>query len=115
MRAKAIPSPSTCADPLAASARLLLMARGLQDQVSDFSRVGDQREMPCVQLNRMGLHAVCQKTLEVGRYRLIQLKTSLPDRLCLPCRDRGTSGKQRGGNALQHGVQHFRLSVLDAV
>ena len=55
------------------SARLLLATCGLQDQVSDFPRVGDQREMPCVHLNGMGFHAVCQKPLEVRRNCLIQL------------------------------------------
>jgi len=56
------------------TARRGLLAGGpssVQDQLRDLLRVGDQREVAGVDLDRRGIHPVCEKALKFRRDRAV--------------------------------------------
>jgi hypothetical protein len=57
---------------------LLSPTRSSQDQVGDLFGMRHQRQVTCIQLHGGRIHAFCQKSLQVGIDRLIELRHRIP-------------------------------------
>jgi hypothetical protein len=57
---------------------LLSPTRSSQDQVSDLFGMRHQREVTCIQLHGGRIHALCEKSLQVGIDRLVEFRHRIP-------------------------------------
>ena len=81
------------------------VASGAQDQFGDLSRMRDQREVPRVELGRVGLHALREEALKLGRGRATGHR-----RRWRIGPSRGASSEQHGDRRCIHGVGGRRIS-----
>lgn len=73
----------------------LSRAGGLQDQVCNLAMVGDQGDVTGLQLDRLGVHALGHKPLEVRVDGAVFGRDGIEAWLGPPRRDRGLARKQR--------------------
>src|SRR3954470_19483403 len=91
------------------------VASGAQDQLGDLPRMRDQRQVPRVELDRLGLHALGEEALKLRRGGAIAFGDGVPGRLRTPGRNRRPVSEQGGGDVPLDGVERPRPASVDAV
>src|SRR5579863_4485620 len=93
--------------------RRFIVARSKQNQIRDFLRVRHQRYVTRIKFDGRRVHALGQKSLELGTDRAVCSRYLIPRRFSSPCSSSGLCVWQRVGAPPLNGIKSSRTGRIE--